>query len=250
MKADKIRTNDSGTFHFITSTLPTKLLVSATLLVCFCASSSGVFSQKESNHLRKGNELYKKEKYNEAELEYRKGLEQKSKSYTGNFNLSNALYKQQKYKEASVMLDSLARTTKDKNQLASVYHNLGNSLLQDKAYSESVEAYKKALKLNPNAEDSRYNLSYAMRKLQQQQQQQQQQNQQKQQSKNQDQKQNKDQQPKEKKDQKQEEQRKQNLNREEAEQMLDALNREEKDLRKKAEKKDTKGVPVSTGKDW
>jgi len=247
MKADKIRTNDSGTFHFITSTLPTKLLVSATLLVCFCASSSGVFSQKESNHLRKGNELYKKEKYNEAELEYRKGLEQKSKSYTGNFNLSNALYKQQKYKEASVMLDSLARTTKDKNQLASVYHNLGNSLLQDKAYSESVEAYKKALKLNPNAEDSRYNLSYAMRKLQQQQQQQ---NQQKQQSKNQDQKQNKDQQPKEKKDQKQEEQRKQNLNREEAEQMLDALNREEKDLRKKAEKKDTKGVPVSTGKDW
>jgi Ca-activated chloride channel family protein len=226
-----------------------KLKVSVILMYCLLLNFALGFAQKESNHLRKGNELYKKEKFSEAELEYRKGLEQKSKSYTGNFNLSNSLYKQQKYKEAAVMLDSLSKTTKDKNQLASVYHNLGNSLLQDKAYAESVEAYKKALKLKPDAEDSRYNLSYAMRKLQQQQQQQQQ-NQQKQQSKNQDQKQNKDQKPQDKKDQKEEEQRKQNLNREEAEQMLDALNREEKDLRKKTEKKDAKGVPVPSGKDW
>jgi Ca-activated chloride channel family protein len=223
-----------------------KLKVSVILMYCLLLNFALGFAQKESNHLRKGNELYKKEKFSEAELEYRKGLEQKSKSYTGNFNLSNSLYKQQKYKEAAVMLDSLSKTTKDKNQLASVYHNLGNSLLQDKAYAESVEAYKKALKLKPDAEDSRYNLSYAMRKLQQQQQQ----NQQKQQSKNQDQKQNKDQKPQDKKDQKEEEQRKQNLNREEAEQMLDALNREEKDLRKKTEKKDAKGVPVPSGKDW
>jgi tetratricopeptide (TPR) repeat protein len=221
--------------------------ISVMLVILFWMNSEFSFSQKESNHLRKGNELYKREKFSEAELEYRKGLEQKSKSYTGNFNLSNSLYKQQKYKEASVMLDSLSKTTKDKNQLASVYHNLGNSLLQEKAYSESIDAYKKALKLKPDAEDSRYNLSYAMRKLQQQQQQQ---NQQKQQSKSQDQKQNKDQKPQDKKDQKQDEQRKQNLNREEAEQMLDALNREEKDLRKKTEKKDAKGVPVPSGKDW
>jgi len=238
--------NYSSYMHIRHFTPSNKLKVSVILMYGLILNFAMGFAQKESNHLRKGNELYKKEKFSEAELEYRKGLEQKSKSYTGNFNLSNSLYKQQKYKEAAVMLDSLSKTTKDKNQLASVYHNLGNSLLQDKAYSESVEAYKKALKLKPDAEDSRYNLSYAMRKLQQQQQQ----NQQKQQSKNQDQKQNKDQKPQDKKDQKEEEQRKQNLNREEAEQMLDALNREEKDLRKKTEKKDAKGVPVPSGKDW
>jgi len=217
-----------------------------TCLVCL---STNALSQQESSHLRKGNELYKQEKFSEAELEYRKGLEKKNKSYTGNFNLSNSLYKQKKFKEASIMLDSLAKTTKDKNQLASVYHNLGNALLQDKQYAESIEAYKKALKLKPDAEDTRYNLSYAMKKLQQQQQQQQQQKQQNQQTQKQEQKQDKDQKD-QKKDPKKEEKPKQNLNRKEAEQMLDALNREEKELRKKVEKKDAKGVPAASGKDW
>lgn len=205
------------------------------------------FSQQDGGHLRKGNELYKKGKFNEAEIEYRKGLEKKPDSYVGKYNLSNALYKQKKYKESSVLMDSLIQKSKDPNQQASAYHNLGNSLLQDKAYAESAEAYKKALKLKPDSEDTRYNLSYALKKLQQQQQQQQQKQQQKNQNKDQD---KKDQQKQQQKDQQQKEEKKQNLNQEDAERMLDALNRDEKELRKKTDKKATKAGQAATGKDW
>jgi len=214
------------------------------LLLLFPAVAA--FCQQDGGHLRKGNELYKKGKFNEAEIEYRKGLEKKPDSYVGKYNLSNALYKQKKYKESSVLMDSLIQKSKDPNQQASAYHNLGNSLLQDKAYAESAEAYKKALKLKPDAEDSRYNLSYALKKLQQQQQQQQKQ-QQKNQNKDQD---KKEQQKQQQKDQEKKEEKKQNLNQEDAERMLDALNRDEKELRKKTDKKATKAGQSGTGKDW
>lgn len=205
-------------------------------------------AQKENKHIRKGNELYEQKKFDEAEIEYRKALEKNKEAAKAQYNLSNALYRQKRYKEASSILDSLALKTKDPKELSRLYHNLGNAMLEDKAYDKSVEAYKKALKQDPNAEDTRYNLSYALKKLQRQQQEQQQKQQQKQQQpKDNDQQKPKDQNQKQ---QPKEEQRKQQINRDEAEQMLDALNRNEKELRKKTDKQKGKdGVPAS-GKEW
>ena len=214
------------------------------ILYLFLFSGFATFAQQDGGHLRKGNELYKKGKFNEAEIEYRKGLEKKPDSYVGKYNLSNALYKQKKYKESSILMDSLIQKSKDPNQKAAAYHNLGNSLLQDKAYAESAEAYKKALKLKPDAEDTRYNLSYALKKLQQQQQQQQQQKQQKKDPNK------KEQQKQQQKQQQKEQEKKQNLNQDDAERMLDALNRDEKELRKKTDKKAAKAGQAATGKDW
>ena len=217
------------------------------LFLMMILSVSVGLSQTETSHFRKGNDLYNSGKFTESEIEYRKGLAKKQDSWTGKFNLADALYKQNKYKEASVILDSLSKSTKNNKQLSSVYHNMGNAQLKNKDYEQSVESFKKALKLDPKAEDSRYNLSYALQKLKQEKQQQQQQQQQ---DKKQDQKQDQKQNQEKKKDQKQEEQKKQNLNREEAERMLDALNRDEKELRKKTEKKASKNGQAGSGKDW
>jgi Ca-activated chloride channel family protein len=211
------------------------------LIYLLCLSALG-FSQSEASHFRKGNELFKAGKFNDAEIEYRKGLAKQDKSWTGKYNLADALYKQDKFKEAEVILDSLSKGTKNQKQLSSVYHNLGNAQLKAKDYEKSVESFKKALKLDPQAEDSRYNLSYALQKLRQQQQQQQQQN------KDQKQQQQKQQQqlPQEKK----QEEKKQNINQQEAERMLDALDRDEKELRKKTEKRESRNGQGGSGKDW
>ena len=218
------------------------------LFLLMILSFSVGFSQTETSHFRKGNDLFNSGKFTDAEIEYRKGLAKKQDSWTGKFNLADALYKQNKYKEASVILDSLSKSTKNNKQLSSVYHNMGNAQLKNKDYEQSVESFKKALKLDPKAEDSRYNLSYALQKLKQEKQQQQQKQQQ--QDKKQDQKQEQKKNQEKQKDQKQEEQKKQNLNREEAERMLDALNRDEKELRKKTEKKANKNGQAGSGKDW
>jgi tetratricopeptide (TPR) repeat protein len=216
------------------------------LILVLIVSNLSLRAQSESSHLRKGNELYEDKKFNDAEIQYRKGLEKNKKSWTGQYNLANSLYKQEKYAEAASILDSLRETTSDKNRQSKVYHNLGNALLKDKQYEKSVEAYKQALKLDPKAEDSRYNLSYAYQMLKKQQQQQQQQQQQNKQEKKDPQKQK---QEEKKQDQKKEEQ-KQNIDREEAERMLDALDRQEKQLRKEQEKKEQRPGQGSSGKDW
>jgi len=215
------------------------------------SAASLLQAQKENEHIRKGNELYQNKKYEDAEVEYRKALGKNNASDKAGYNLSNSLYRQKRYKEAAGILDTLAKKSKDPKELSRMYHNLGNSLLEDKAYEQSIEAYKKALKQDPTAEDTRYNLSYAQKKLQKQQQQQQQQQQKQNQEKQQqqDQQQSKNQEKNDKQDQ-QKQDKKEQLNRDEAEQMLDALNRNEKELRKKTDKQKGKdGVPAS-GKDW
>ena len=84
------------------------------------------------------------------------------------------MYKQQKYDEATKIFQDLTATDLPKNMSAQAYHNLGNSLLQQKKYQESIDAYKNALKQKPNDIDTKYNLEYAKKKIMQQQQQQQQ----------------------------------------------------------------------------
>jgi Ca-activated chloride channel family protein len=218
------------------------------IIVSILLASLSSLAQKENKHIRKGNELYLQKKYDEAEVEYRKALEKNNKATNAQYNLSNALYKQKRYKEASTILDELATKTKDPQELSRLYHNLGNAMLEEKDYQNSIEAYKKSLKHNPNAEDTRYNLSYAMKKMQRQEQEQQKQKQKHNQPNDPNPKKdpNKDQKPNNQK----QEQQKQQLNRDEAEQMLDALNRNEKELRKKTDKQKGKdGVPAS-GKEW
>ncbi|MCK7537586.1 MAG: hypothetical protein MZV63_44840 [Marinilabiliales bacterium] len=48
---------------------------------------------------------------------------------------------------------------------------IGNSMLQNQKVKESIDAYKEALRNNPNDMDTKHNLAYAQKLMQQQQQQ-------------------------------------------------------------------------------
>jgi len=112
------------------------LLIVALQVVC----GSLLQAQKENEHIRKGNELYKNKKYQDAEVEYRKALGKNKSSDKAEYNLSNSLYRQKRYKEAAGILDTLSKKSKDSKELSRMYHNLGNSLLEDKAYEQSIDA--------------------------------------------------------------------------------------------------------------
>lgn len=212
-------------------------------------------SQNAREHIKEGNKLYEKKNYNDAEIEYRKSLEKEPKSTRGKFNLGASLYKQNNFEDAATNYSTLSNSKMSNKNKAKVMHNLGNSLLQSKKYAESIEAYKQALKMNPEDYDTKYNLEYAKRMMISQQNQQQQQNKDKNQdnnkqqnqqnqdkNQNQDktddkQKQNKDNQDNRNQDNpNQQKQPKDNLTKESAEKMLQALNNDEKDLQKKLQK--------------
>jgi len=228
-----------------------------------------VNAQQAGKYIREGNRNYDKKKFNESETSYRKAQEKNKEAFEPSFNIGDALYKQGKYTEAANQFESITEHKLKDMDLANVYHNLGNSFLNEKKFKESIDAYKNALRKNPNDKETKYNLSYAMKMLQQQQQNKDK-NQDKNKDKNKDQKkdQNKDQDKKEqdKKDQEKKEQNKQDqksqqqnqpqnqqkqgISKEDAQRILQSLQNDEKQLLEKVKRQQAVKSKKTTAKDW
>lgn len=242
-----------------------------TITVIFVFAAAALFAQQKK-YIHKGNELYRQQKYKEAEEDYRKSTADsasgsKTGNALGNFNLGDALYREKKYADAGAQFNKLASSANNKTLTARAYHNLGNSLLQSNKLEEAIDAYKKSLLNNPKDDETRYNLAYAEQKLKKQQQQnkqgQQNKNQNNQNQQNKD-KQNQNDKNKDNKDQnKQQQQNKQDqqkqqqnqqqpnqISKEDAERMLDALSNEEKQTQDKLKDKRLHGTGKNIIKDW
>jgi Ca-activated chloride channel homolog len=228
------------------------------LLVIFNSSTN---AQSTRGLINDGVDLYKEQKFADAEVNFKKGVEKNPESFEAKFNLGDAYYKQERYDEAIKTFQSSFVNARSDEEKAKIYHNIGNSLLKAQKIKESIGAYKEALKLNPNDQETKYNLSYALNMLnnpdqdQQQNDQNQDQNkdQQDQDQQNQDQQkqdqqqQNQDQQQQDQQQQSQE-QKEQELTKQEAEKILEAMKNNEKDLQKQLRK--IKGQKIKTEKDW
>ena len=75
------------------------------------------------------------------------------------------MYQEKKYKEAVAQFEVTAKTAKDKFAKAEAYHNIGNSQMEQKQYQQAVDAYKNALRENPNDDETRYNLAAAQKRF-------------------------------------------------------------------------------------
>lgn len=240
---------------------------------CLCVFAAIFFynfscAQVEKKYIRDGNKKYSEGKYEEAEKIYEQALEKNTASNIGKFNKADALYKQEKYEEAAQQFGNVAQNTSDKNLKAQAYHNLGNSFLQSQKLKEAVDSYKNALRANPNDEDTRKNLAYAMKMLQEQQQQKQnekndknenkenkdQQQNEKNEEKKDEQKQNQEQQQNEQQKQEQQQaKQKDQLSKQEAQRLLESMNNDEKKLQEKLKMQKMqmqKVQPVQIEKDW
>ena len=247
------------------------ILVTAILLVL----SRPGFVQPERQKIIQGNRLYEEERYDEALNKYIDAQTQAPNSPVIKFNMGNAQYKKNKYEEALQEYESTL-TADDVLLQSQTYYNMGNSLYRMGKLPESILMYKKALELNPEDEDAKYNLEFVRKQLkdqankqqqnqeqnQQQQEQQQQQNQdndsqqqqeeqeqQQQQEQDQQQEQNQEQQD-EQHDQQQEQQQQaaEELSKEDAERILNVLKENEQDIKDARKVKAPPGISVL--KDW
>ncbi len=205
------------------------------ILLLFLLSTSHIIAQSERSLISKGNSLYNKKQYTEAEIAYRKAADVNKNSFPSMFNTGAALYKKGQYDKAAEWYSKNADKARTPNQAAKLYHNLGNAYFQSGKYKESLEAFKKALKIKPHDTDTKYNLSAALRKMQEQKDNKQQPPPQgdnkQQQDKDKQQKQNP---PKD--DKKQQQKQQQGISKEDADRMLNALQNEENRTRDKVQK--------------
>jgi len=191
-----------------------------------------LMGQNANQSIQTGNDLYKQKKYDEAELHYNDALTSEPLNSTAKFNLANTLYREGKQEEAIKIMDDLAMNEKDAVIKSKAYYNKGVILTGQKKLEESIEAYKNALRQNPDDTEARENLQKALLELK---------------KKNPPKK--KEDEPKKKKQEQQKQQPQPKMNQKEAEQKLKLLEQKEKEVQQRIQKDKAKTGGNQT-KDW
>ena len=230
----------------------TRLILLVVISLTSCLSPLTSAAQTDRQYIRQGNKLFRSGGYPNAEVSYRKAIEKNPKNPQAVFNLGNALLAQKKDSAAVVQFESALKLETNPLRKAKAYHNMGVVCQSHKMYGEAIEAYKNALRLNPDDNETRYNLVLCKHQ-QQKQQQKQQQNQQGNDDKKQDNKkdqQKQDQQKDQQDDKKQQEQQKPQMSKENVEQLLNAAIQNEKQTQDKLQKAQQQPQRRNIQKNW
>lgn len=247
------------------------VLIAASVLAMFGESKPSSTTRHERNYIVEGNKLYNEERYADAEVAYRKALQENAMNEIAQFNLAASLLRQgsasgETQQEAMRILQNLTRDAENISISEKAFYNLGNIAFNGQDYAKSIELYKNALRRNPDNDKARDNLRLAQKRLEEQQNQNQDQNkdnnqnedkkdENKDQNQNQNQDQNKDQnkdkdkqqqqQQNQDKQQQQQQQQQGGISQQNAEKILKAMENEENATRQRinAEKKKT-GAPT------
>ena len=151
-------------------------MIRTVLLAVLLVRCGDAFAQdyRERSSIRSGNRAYEEQDYKGSEEKYRAALGKQPASYEAAFNLGDALYKQGRYEESSQVFDSLSRSPLlSAEQMSRVYHNMGNALFAQQKLQEAAESYKQSLRARPDDLETKYNLAYVQKLLEDQQQNQQ-----------------------------------------------------------------------------
>ena len=233
------------------------MLFTSTVLVAQQEKDTIVLQREARALLRDGNELYKKERYVDASVSYRKALEKNATYKKASYNLGNAFYQQKNYKGAVPQYELTTKTSKDIYTNAEAFHNIGNAMLEQKQYQQAVDAFKNSLRNNSKDDETRYNLAVAQKLLKKEKDKKKNKKDDKDKKDGDDKKDKKD--PKKddgKKDPKKQDKDKKKkpkqgkMSPQQIKQLLESLNNEEKKTQKKMNAKKAKGKKVKREKDW
>ena len=178
-----------------------------------------VSAQTEYDYISNGNDLYRLGKFDQAEMLYRQAVSLNPKNLTARYNLANALMQEKKYKEAVGLYEEISGgAPKQAKEVA--YYNAGVGYTKQKELESSIEAYKNALRIDPDDRQARENLQKALSEL------------------------------KKKNDEKQNQKNQQSkMNPKEAEDKLKQLEQKEREVQKRLQSQ-AKGKGANGQKDW
>ena len=221
----------------------------ATVVLLFIALTAS--AQTDRQYIREGNKQFRMGDYAKAEVSYRKAVENNPKNPQAAYNLGNALMAQKKDSAAVQQFEQSARMETNPLRKSAAYHNMGVICQTHKMYGDAIEAYKNSLRLNPNDDETRYNLVLCkhLKKKQDDKQKQNQQNKDDQNKKD-DKKDDQKDQKQDKKDDKQQEEQKPQMSKDNAEQLLNAAIQNEKMTQDKMKKQQQQPQRRAIQKNW
>ncbi len=128
-------------------------LLFLTMISCFLIAWKPPVEHRNA----KGNELYKKQNYEEALKVYQDAQSDAPQKPELNYNVGNALYQQKRYDPAKGSYQESVLAS-DSKLRANAYYNLGSVQFRKGDLQDSLRLFEKALELNPKDKDTRYNI--------------------------------------------------------------------------------------------
>ena len=110
-------------------------------------------------------ELYRLGRFAEAEKIYADSDMNNPKDLRYRYNRGCANYQGSDYKGAKASFSSVLRRAKDSKTRVKAAYNLGNTAFKQGDFASAAAHYKKAILIDPESENTRYNLEIALRKL-------------------------------------------------------------------------------------
>jgi len=230
-----------------------------TLIVCHLLPLPCSADNRQARKLiRQGNSQYRNNKHHDAQISYFKAVNADSTDARAQYNLATSMFpepwKMVKKEQVDTMTQTLMKAAElEKNPFrkAQAYHNTGVLYQNAKEFKMAIEAYKEALRNNPNDDETRYNLVLCQRQLKNEDQNGGdggQDNQQEDKQKQDEQKQQQQQQNEQQQDQK--EQQEPPMSKENAEQLLNAAMQQEKKTQERMQQKQQQGQRRKLEKNW
>ena len=148
------------------------------LFICLCTNAQSIDSKMS---LSEGNKTYKNGNYDTSVYNYQSSFLADTSNISAIYNNGNAAYMKGDFEEARSNFKKYINSSTNNIEKANAHFNIGNSLLTEyqqevksqkkqpnnELLQNAVEEYKSSIRLNNNDDDARYNLSYAMRLIQQ-----------------------------------------------------------------------------------
>ena len=195
--------------------------------------------------MKEGNEAYNSGEFLQSNDLYSQSFKNDTSNLKAAFNNGNSSFMSGDFESSRNNFNQYLQSNITKEEKSKAYYNIGNSYLTEYAKSaqentgqspnsdlltNAVDNYKKSLRNNPTDEDARYNLSYAMKLLQQ--------------------SQNKDQQNKDQQNKNQQQKEKKAQSKQQALKNLDAINGDEEKILMKVNRNKGDKKKKSKTKDW
>ena len=133
--------------------------------IVFVLMYSLSFSQQWRDTLDYARKAYKEKEYPKALKLYKKAQKIAPKGIDLSNEIAQSAYKSKSYADAEKIYTKPSTGKLDKLKNAQKFHNIGNTRMKQQNYQGAIDSYKKSLRNNPYDNQTRYNLSEAIRKL-------------------------------------------------------------------------------------
>ena len=128
------------------------------IIMCFAFCAPSAFATAYGK-VSSGNRLFKKGQYEKAIEKYRDAQIAAPSDETINYNMGNALHKGGEYEKAQSEYEKVLSSKNQKLKQKALY-NLGNNSVMQRKTDEAIDYYKKALDVNPNDINAKYNIEF------------------------------------------------------------------------------------------